>query len=420
MDNLNRTLHHFLDQAFAATGCQSDDHLLFLLKNPQRKISVEIPLQGHDGRLRVFRGHRVQHNASRGPFKGGLRFSESIDLAHFEVLASLMTWKTALVDIPFGGAKGGINCSPRDLSAAELETLTKRFVEKVHMLIGPDFDIPAPDMGTGAREMGWIFEAFTKVNGFKPGVVTGKDTQIGGIQGRREATGKGVALVTQWAAEDLGLDLKGARIAIQGFGNVGSVAADHLARRGAKIVAISDRSACLYAADGLDIPAIIQAVFENGSTRLLKDVAVDLAGDVEVKPSTELYSCQCDIFVPAAVEGVLTKETASALQAQLVVEAANIPTTREGEDALQTKGVRVVPDILANAGGVVVSYFEWCQNHQRFRWDNDKVDRELELTLSGAWQSIKEYCARDGISYREAAYRIAVNRVRKAIEIRGF
>jgi len=416
---LQKTIDGFLDQAFRHVGCETDQQLILLLKKPQRKLTVEIPLKLRDGSIRVFHGYRVQHNSARGPFKGGLRYSEKVDAEQLEVLASLMTWKTALVNVPFGGAKGGINCNPAELSAEDLETLTKRFIEKIHMLIGPDLDIPAPDMGTGAKEMGWIFEAYSKIHRYQPAVVTGKDLQIGGTIGRREATGKGLAMVTAWAANEEKIDIKKARVAIQGFGNVGREVAQRLKNQGAKIVAISDHLGGLYAENGLDIEHIISLAFQEYPHRPLHELAKEFE-NVDVIASDSPLFVDCEILIPAAVESVLNQDTASRVKAKLIIEAANIPTTYDAEMIFKERGIPIIPDILANAGGVVVSYFEWSQNYQRFQWNEERVDKELERVLAEAWNEVLIERKSSKSSYREAAYIIAVERVRQAINIRGF
>ena len=415
---LKNTLDQFLEDGFGHVESEDEEHLKFLLKNPKRKITVEIPIRLSSGHLRVFHGYRVQHNDYRGPFKGGLRFSEKVDESHFEILASLMTWKTALVDIPFGGAKGGINCNPRELDETDLERIAKRFVEQVHMLIGPDFDIPAPDMGTGAREMGWIFEAYTRIHGYRPAVVTGKDLQIGGIVGRREATGQGVAMVTCWAADEEGIDIKGSKVVIQGIGNVASEAALELDQRGMQVIAVSDREHLLHAPDGLDMKRLVSLVYDGAKRRPLKEIAESLP-QAELKPAKGIFGMPCDILIPAAIEGVITEDNAKDLQTRMVVEGANIPVTYAAERILLERDIPVIPDILANAGGVVVSYFEWCQNNQGFRWLRDEVQQQLQRVLQDAWHATVTYKKTHEASYRQAAYAIAIDRVKQALCIRG-
>ena len=394
----------------------SDDEMCSLIESNQREMSVEVPLRMGDGKIRVFKGFRVQHSAALGPYKGGLRYQPDVDIDHFRQLAFIMTCKAALVDLPFGGAKGGINCDNRELTLQEKETLTKRFTEKMAPVLGPDFDIPAPDMGTGPREMAWIFEAYSKQNGYKPGVVTGKPLQLGGIEGRLEATGNGVALVTGKAMEKFDGALEGKRVAIQGFGNVGAQTAHRLSELGAKVVAVSDKSGGIYRDTGLDIAGCIEQI-RPGSHEATLD---DLEGDFDALTNDELLGLDVDVLIPAAIGNAIHSGNADDVKAGLVVEAANIPVTREAEDILVDKGIPVVPDLLANAGGITVSFFEWAQNHHRYNWKRERVDRTLGEVLEKAWAHTCHAAADKDISLREAAFLIAVDRVKGAIEMRGF
>jgi len=387
-----------------------------LLRICYRELRFELPLKRDDGSIQVFLGYRVQHDQSRGPFKGGLRFHPDVDMDHFVALASLMTWKCALLDLPFGGAKGGVNCKPEELSVHELEKLTKRYTERIGMLIGPDRDIPAPDMGTGPREMAWIIDAYAHRHGFTPEVVTGKPLELGGSLGRIEATGRGVAQITRLAAEEFGLDLKKARVAVQGFGNVGAHTAAFLADRGAHIVAISDAGGGLYDQKGLDIAALRQKVAEGERPRLLKD----LDGEGEKISNEELLQLDVDILIPAALGHVITGDNVDQIRAGIIVEAANMPVDYEADARLRERGTPVVPDILANAGGVTVSYLEWVQNRQRYHWSEDKVNNELETRLASAWRQVGKRCSQEQVDLRLAAYLIAVERVVKAVQLRGF
>lgn len=386
-----------------------------LLRGPYREVMVELPIMREDGTLSVYSGYRVQHDNARGPFKGGLRFHPSVDMDHFRALAAVMTWKTAVADIPFGGAKGGIDCDPSDLTEAELETLTKRFTERMDEIIGPNRDIPAPDVGTGARQMAWIFDAYAVRHGYEPGVVTGKPIQLGGSLGRTEATGRGVAMVTGWACEAEGLELEGAAVAIQGFGNVGSHAARFLAGRGARIVAVSDVHGGLYREEGLDV----EALFEAHAADSRRPIA---EAGVPGRPlsNEEILVLDVDVLIPAAIESVLHGGNAGDVRARMIVEAANLPSTCEAHAMLVERGVPVVPDILANAGGVIVSYLEWVQNRERMRWDLERVNQSLERILGRAWREVSGRAREEGVDYRLAAYELAVSRVREAIELRGF
>lgn len=412
MSNIKKFLNQALDRI------DISDELRHLMTDAYREIEFGLPLKCSDGGLRLFKGFRVQHNQSRGPFKGGLRFHPDVDLAHFRDLASVMTWKCALVDIPFGGAKGGINCDPRELTAHELEVLTKRYVERLGQLLGPDHDVPAPDMGTGARQMAWILEAYAQDFGFEPAVVTGKPIQLGGSPGREEATGKGVALITGWTTAYHNIAIGNSTIAIQGFGNVGCNAAKYLDEMGATIVAVSDRHGGIVNLNGLNIPEIANQVkhLENGKKRPVCELGCE--GDQIT--NEELLQLDIDVLIPAAIEDVIHEENVDRICSRMIVEAANMPVTFEAAEKLVERGLPVIPDILANAGGVAVSYLEWVQNRQRYRWKKDKVDRELRSMLENAWNETRERSEQDDIPFRLAAYSIAAERVREAIELRGF
>jgi glutamate dehydrogenase (NAD(P)+) len=404
----------FLKDAFE--HLQVSDEMQQLLRSPYREVSFELPLKRDDGSISLFHGYRVQHNQSRGPFKGGLRYHKDVDLEHFVALGEIMTWKTSLLDLPFGGAKGGIDCDPKELSAEELETLTKRYTQRIAMLIGPDHDIPAPDMGTGPREMAWIVDAYSHLDGFKPEVVTGKPIELGGAKGRLEATGYGVAQITAKAAEALEMDIKGATVAIQGTGNVGSFAARRLVELGATVVAVSGRQGGVYLEAGLDIGQVLDSLAQQGSG---EDSAKELA-DCQSISNEDLLQLDVDILIPAAIGGVINEGNADQIQATLIVEAANMPLTCKADSMLQERGVEIIPDILANAGGVTVSYLEWVQNRQRYQWNRERTIEELEKRLSLAWQETCERAKKENLNYRLAAYVIAVERLIEAINLRGF
>lgn len=392
-----------------------DEEIRLLLNTPFRVVEVELPLRRDDGSLAVHKGFRVQHDHSRGPFKGGLRYHPSVDREHALGLAQLMTWKTAVVDLPFGGGKGGIDVDPEAYSERELETLTKTFTTRLGNVIGPEKDIPAPDVGTGGREMAWIFEAYAKQHGAMPGVVTGKPVELGGSLGRVEATGRGVAFVAAWAAREEGLDLSEATVAVQGFGNVGSHAARFLQDRGCRVVAVSNRFGGILDEAGLDLAALIEARREAGG-----DVELTDAAPGDALESGELLELDVDILVPAALEGAIHDGNVDAVRARVIVEGANAPVERSCDGTLDDRGVTVVPDILANAGGVTVSYLEWVQNRQRYRWTEERVNRELEETLSRAWDGVRRRASQEDVTYRKAAYAIAIERVIRAVELRGF
>jgi glutamate dehydrogenase (NAD(P)+) len=407
---------HFLNAAFRQLDV--DEQMRKLLRFAHRELQFELPIRRLDGSMMVFEGFRVQHDNSRGPFKGGLRYHPDMDLDHARALASIMTWKTAVADIPFGGGKGGINCDPRELETTELEMLTKEFAERLDMVIGPDRDIPAPDMGTGPQEMAWIVEAFSRSHGFDPGVVTGKPIPLGGSHGRVEATGRGVAMITGWVVGGMGRDLSDMTVAVQGFGNVGSNAARFLQQSGARVVAVSDVSTTLYHEDGLDVDAIVEAM--QGDTRSSDLDELDLDMDVEELDRDAILGLDVDVLVPAAIGGVITMDNVNDIKADIVVEGANMPVTYEADHELNERNVVVVPDILANSGGVITSYLEWVQNRQRYQWDEERVNSELEKKLRSACKTVQWRAHQDNVTLREAAYLTAVERVIEATTMRGF
>jgi glutamate dehydrogenase (NAD(P)+) len=343
--------------------------------------------------------------------KGGLRFHPSVELDEVRALASLMTWKTAVVDIPFGGAKGGINCDPKNLTQGELENLTRLFVERIYKLIGENEDIPAPDVNTNPQIMAWIVDEYAKFRGFTPAVVTGKPLELGGSLGRMSATGRGVAFIAAAARERAGASIRGARVAIQGFGNVGSWTAHYLAEAGARVVAVSDVNGGRFAADGLDVPALMRAAADRRSIHEVKGA--------ESISNAELLALEVDILIPAALHDAINGETVGAVRAGMIVEGANAPVTPVADSALEERGITVVPDILANAGGVTVSYFEWVQNTQRIRWTAEKVDQELIGTLSAAFGNVTRTAEEFEVPLRTAAYIVGVRRVAEATRLRG-
>ena len=404
------TAHAYFNESCDLLGI--NDGMRAVLLNPWRELSVSIPVRMDDGEIKVFSGFRVQHNGARGPYKGGVRFTPGVDASHTRALAMLMTWKTALVDIPFGGAKGGVQVRPSDLSEVELNQLTRRYTQAISHIIGPQRDIPAPDMGTNAQVMAWMMDAYGQLHGYSPGAVTGKPIELGGSYGREAATGRGVCDVAMLAAVDAGLQMDGVTIAIQGFGNVGSFAARRMDEIGAKIVAISDQSCAIFNPAGLDLDPVFEYKKHNET----------LGGCSfgEKITNEELLQLDVDILVPAAIEGVITTVNADNIKAKLVVEAANSPVTYGGDAILRGNGVQVVPDILANAGGVIVSYFEWAQNIQRFRWPLERVNDELYTTISRGYERTRDMAKERNLTLRGAAYAVAVGAVAKAIELRGF
>ena len=404
---------HFLSAAL--DDLCVDDEIRRLLLSSNCEARYELPLRREDGSIEQFHGYRVQHDRSRGPFKGGLRYNEDVSTEEFRDLASAMTWKTAVVDVPFGGAKGGIDCDPRKLSKAELEVLTKNFVERLGPLIGPTRDIPAPDMGTDEQVMAWIVDAYSKRHGDHPSVVTGKPVALGGIAERAGATGLGVANMTHWALQAVGKDVADMRVAIHGFGNVGGHAARLLADRGARIVAVSDSAGGVYRGDGLDVHSMFEARHDGGHPSV-----DDIAADADKISGDELLTCDADVLIPAAIAEVLDEDNADAVKAKLIVEGANLPTTFTADRILHDNGTRIVPDILANAGGVVASYIEWAQNRQGYRWPAERVEKELDRILKNAWNTVCERADEDCGALRSAAYAVAVERVQTAMALRGF
>jgi len=373
---------------------------------PNRVIKVEIVEEADDGQLMHFTGFRVQHNSARGPCKGGLRFHPSMDEDHASALAILMTWKTAIVDVPFGGAKGGINCDPSQMSRFELERVTRRFVESCKEMIGPTIDIPAPDVNTNADVMAWIMDEYSRHYGFSPGVVTGKPLHLFGSDGREEATGRGVMYALEEALSDRGQEISGTTVALQGFGNVGSHAARLIVERGGKIVAVADHMGGVSNDKGLDIAELTVWANEH------RTVAGFPGG--EAFENSEIIAWPADVLIPAALEDAIDASNAHRVQAKIIVEAANAPTTPEADSLLHEKDVLIVPDILANAGGVTVSYFEWAQNIQQFRWELDRVNSELEKSMRRAYGSVREVSRSRGIDLRTAAFVLAIQRVGKA------
>lgn len=395
----------------AAEMLDLSDRILDFLVQPQREHKARTAIIRDDGSVGTYQAYRVQHNNLRGPYKGGLRYHPTVDMDHVRTLASLMTWKCAVVDVPFGGGKGGIACDPETLSVSELERLTRKFIETIHDVIGPRDDIPAPDVNTNAQLMAWIMDEYSKYEEFAPAVVTGKPVRMYGSPGREEATGQGVFFAAREYCEYVGDDIADATVAIQGFGNVGSYAARYFDRAGADIVAVSDVTGGLADDDGLDVEHLASHTAETG------DIS-GFEGGREI-PNEELLAYPCDILIPAALGGVLTEENADAVRADLVVEGANAPTTPEGGERLREGGVDIIPDILANAGGVTVSYFEWVQNLQHFEWTRDRVSEELEKRMVDACEQVFEIADQRDVSLRRAAYVVGVGRVAQAMATRG-
>lgn len=388
-----------------------DDRIRAVLVNPEREVKVSLTIERDNGQLATFTGYRVQHNSARGPMKGGLRYHPQVDMEEATGLASLMTWKNAVVDLPYGGAKGGICCDPKTLSHEELERLTRKFVQKIHDLIGPQLDIPAPDVNTNAEVMAWVMSEYSKIHGFNPAVVTGKPVELHGSPGREEATGLGVVHIIEEALGQIGRSVADCTFAIQGFGNVGSHAARCLHDRGGRVIAATDASGGRYDPAGLDIPALC---VHARTRRLISEFPQG-----QPISNEELLATECDVLIPAALGDVFDGANAKEVRAKMIVEAANGPTTPEADGVFQARGIQVVPDILANAGGVTVSYLEWVQNLQHLTWSLDHVRSHLSTTMTEAYRSVSSLARERDLDLRTAAYIIAIGRVGRAAILQG-
>ena len=400
----------FFDRA--AERLSLDQGMRSLLKAPWRELSVSIPIRMDSGEMRIFHGYRVQHNGARGPYKGGVRYHPEADMEEVRALASLMTWKTALADIPFGGAKGGIQCDPASMSLDELNRVTRRYVQNIDHILGPNRDILAPDLGTNSQTMAWVMDTYGQIHGHNPACVTGKPVELGGSEGRESATGRGAVYTMAEAVGDLGIEINGAKVVIQGFGNVGSWLAQIAVEHGCLVTAVSDAKSGVYNSKGLDIKALFTHVNDSGF--------VDGFKGAEHITNEELLELNCDVLVPAAIDRVINAQNAGNVKASLVVEAANHPLTPEADDILANNGIIVLPDILVNAGGVVVSYFEWTQNLYQYRWSEERVNTELRNVMSTAYKAVKAESRRNKISMREAALIVGISRVARVVEMRGF
>ncbi len=396
----------------AADALQLDNDTREMIKYPERVLTVTVPVRLDDGHIHRFEGYRVQHSMVRGPAKGGIRYHPQVTLDEVKALATWMTWKCAVVNIPFGGAKGGITCDPKRMSPGELQRMTRRYTSAILPLIGPEQDIPAPDVYTNPQTMAWIMDTYSMTKGYPiPGVVTGKPISLGGSLGRNEATGRGVFYTIQSACEHLRRPLKGATIAVQGFGNAGSIAAQLLHEAGAKVIAVSDSTGCVYNRNGLNIPELI----------LLKALSGHVEGfpESEAISPAELLALKCDILVPAALENAIHAENASAVRATMIAEAANGPLTPAADRILESKGVFVIPDILCNAGGVTVSYFEWVQDEQHLFWEAQDVYNRLEHVMKTAFRDVLKIHLEKKVPMRIAANMLGIGRVAEAVQLRG-
>jgi glutamate dehydrogenase (NAD(P)+) len=402
---------HFFERAADHIGL--DEDMREILRTSYREISVQVPVRMDDGNITVFMGYRVQHNGARGPYKGGIRYHSSADLDEVRALASLMTWKTALVDLPFGGAKGGIQCEPHLMSEGEIQRMTRRFTQAISYILGVNRDIPAPDLNTNAQTMAWMMDAYGQRYGYTPAIVTGKPVELGGSLGRDAATGRGVVIVTEQAARHLNRPLEGSTVAIQGFGNVGSWTARLMAELGCKVVAVSDVRGGIYRADGLDMDLVLNHVRATGSV-------VECPG-TEPVTNDDLLLLEVDWLIPAALGGVIHARNAEKIAAKAVVEAANHPVTPEADAILNERGIPVIPDIMANSGGVTVSYFEWTQNIQMYRWEEERVNTELRKIMVKMFTDVEAFKeAHEKATFREAGFALGVERVAHAVRLRGY
>jgi len=405
-DQVNKFVDEAADRLQLANGIRE------MLKRPWRELQVQIPVRMDSGEIKVFTGYRVQHNGARGPYKGGVRYHPDADLEEVRALSSLMTWKTALAGIPYGGAKGGVQVDPRQLSESELNRLTRRYTQSIEHIIAPNRDIPAPDLGTNAQTMAWMMDAYGQIQGHSPAIVTGKPVELGGSLGREAATGRGVSYILLEAAGDQGLPTTGTTVVIQGFGNVGSWTARIVHEAGMKVIAVSGVDGGTYNQGGINVAELEKYHRESGGVS-------GFSGGDDIS-NRELLELECDVLIPAAIDNVITGDNAPRIKAKLVLEAANHPTTPEADDILQDRGVAVLPDILVNSGGVIVSYFEWTQNVQEFRWEEQRVNAELHRIITNAYREVHERSLSEGITPRRAAFEIGMQRVARVVELRGF
>lgn len=401
-----------MDKAAGVMGISEEDYLTF--KYPERELKVALPVRMDDGSLKVFEGFRIQHSTLRGPAKGGVRYHQNVNVDEVRALSAWMTFKCAVAAIPYGGGKGGIVCRPREMSKGELERLTRTYIDKISAIISPNTDIPAPDVGTNAQTMDWMVDEYSKLKGESVyGIVTGKSIEIGGSKGRNEATGRGVCFVTLEMMKKYNMKPEDCKIVIQGMGNVGSISAKLLAEEGAKIIAVSDVSCAIYNENGLDIAGIYKYL-DSG-----KNLLDGYTGDCKRITNAELLELPCDILIPAALENQITAENADRIKAKIVIEAANGPTSVEADEILNKKGVKVLPDILSNSGGVIVSYFEWVQNLQNFYWEEDDVNAKLKRQIVGAFNDVFDAREKYDCTFHVAAYIVALNRLVTAKKLRG-
>ena len=381
------------------------------LELPDRELTVEVPFRRDNGELESVVGFRVQHNNTRGPFKGGIRYHQHVDIDEVRSLATLMTWKTSLLDIPYGGGKGGIGVDPSQFSKTELERMSRRFFRAIDPVIGVNVDIPAPDVNTNAQVMSWFMDEYSQIHGYSPAIVTGKPLELGGSAGREAATGKGTAVITRETADKWGIELKNCKVVIQGFGNVGSYAAKFLDEYGCKIIAVSDVTGGLYDSDGLDIPSLFEHNYKNRT--------IDGFDQGKKITNEELLALECDFLIPAALGSAINDSNVDSLNCKVIVEAANGPVTGDAANKLWDKKIAIIPDILTNAGGVTVSYFEWVQNLQQFKWTEDEVNKKLEEKMVHAFNEVYSIKKEKSVPMRIASFMVAIDRVERSYTLRG-
>ena len=412
MDNINPFEIAMRNFDTAADKLGLDENMRNRIKHPVRALIVSIPVRMDDGRVKRFEGYRVQHSTMRGPAKGGVRYHPQVNFDEVKALATWMTWKCAISGIPYGGGKGGICCNPKEMSPAELERMTRRYIIEIMPIIGPEKDIPAPDVYTNAQTMAWMMDTFSMNVGYTvPGIVTGKPLEIGGSLGRESATARGTVYTVENGAKYIGLDLSKATCAVQGFGNAGSIAARLISELGTKVIAVSDSQGGIFSSKGLDIDAVGQHKKETGSV-------IGFAGAEDIS-NEDLLTIDCDVLIPAALENAITERNAADVKAKIIAEAANGPTTPEADEILEKKNVFIIPDILANAGGVTVSYFEWVQNVQHLFWKEEEINERLRTIMDNAFKSVVEYKEKYDVYMRIAANMLGINRVAHAAELRG-
>jgi glutamate dehydrogenase (NAD(P)+) len=403
-------VRHYFDGACDRLNLRDDLRAVFW--SPYREVSVQIPIKLSDGKIHVYSGYRIQHNGARGPYKGGVRFHPEVDIDEVRALASLMSWKTAIAGVPFGGAKGGVNCPANELSPAELQSIARSFMDKIEKVLGPTRDIPAPDVNTDAQVMAWFMDEYGKLHGHTPAICTGKPIELEGSHGREAATGRGCVYMFREAAPQLGISPADVTFAVQGFGNVGSWAARLLHQLGGRMVAVSNEDGAIENQQGIDPDALHAFIAEGGK---LTDYA-----DVEQIDPDDLVAVECDALIPAALGGMIHADNAERLRCKMLIEGANSPTTPAADEILNKKDVYVIPDVMANAGGVVVSYFEWVQNLQHFRWEEREVNDKLSTIMRRAYREVSARAREEGVPLREAAYEVGIERVVQAARTRGY